>query len=575
MTDEVSQKTNDKCSVHAIVPPNIEPDQKHRFEAVRSAIKHAWDGYNGVILTPYRKSFKKFFGILPADDLMPLTSDGITWLHSGATLYDALDTLYIAGLKEEYEEALELTLSLPLPLHPTKIFEYSIRVLGSLLGAYSVTGDVRLLDRAVFTADSIIDGGFRSSPTALPRPFDVLAPLRSSVSFLNIGGMIMQRLYTSIYRLGRDYMKQHRVNSLAGFGSFSLEFAYLSKLTGNSKYKDASDAIFQHVQNHIGHGQVVGVIPSIWNVMKGLPSTQMSGLGGGSDSYYEYLIKNAILLQPLAEKIDIEMLESYIRTLDESFNGDHIGITFDENNVAYPTEGGSDYNHLLCFVPGMLAVGEKFYDEPLDFKYEKGDTLSLAKMLLDGCWTDYQSTPTKLGNEKAWISNEGKKNSDDPSFLLRPEYIESLFILYRITKDDIYRERAWDAFQMIEKYCKFSQGYTSLRNVFSTKGNRRRKDEMPSYFLGETLKYLLLIFSPDDYIDLHEFVFTTEAHPLRQIRTMEYTSSGDCDYATTTNQPTVLSLNLMFFVIVYCIFILARMNNPFSKKRRGDRKKNQ
>ena len=181
------------------------------------------------------------------------------------------------------------------------------------------------------------------------------------------------------------------------------------------------------------------------------------------------------------------------------------------------------------------------------------------------CFLSPHHTPHTTQNQR----------SDDPSFLLRPEYVESLFILYRITKDDIYRERAWDAFQMIEKYCKYSKGYTSLRNVFLTKGNRRRKDEMPSYFLGETLKYLLLIFSPDDYIDLHEFVFTTEAHPLRQIRTMENIRSGKCDYATTTNQPTVLSLNMMFFAIAYCIFILARMKNPFSQKRRGNRKKNQ
>lgn len=38
---------------------------------------------------------------------------------------------------------------------------------------------------------------------------------------------------------------------------------------------------------------------------------------------------------------------------------------------------------------------------------------------------------------------------------------------------------------------------------------------MPSFFVAETLKYLLLLFSPRDVLPLTEFVFNTEAHPVR------------------------------------------------------------
>jgi mannosyl-oligosaccharide alpha-1,2-mannosidase len=38
---------------------------------------------------------------------------------------------------------------------------------------------------------------------------------------------------------------------------------------------------------------------------------------------------------------------------------------------------------------------------------------------------------------------------------------------------------------------------------------------MQSYFLAETLKYLYLLFSPSSVIPLDEWVFNTEAHPLR------------------------------------------------------------
>ncbi|KAL6496881.1 Mannosyl-oligosaccharide 1 2-alpha-mannosidase mns2 [Orobanche gracilis] len=41
---------------------------------------------------------------------------------------------------------------------------------------------------------------------------------------------------------------------------------------------------------------------------------------------------------------------------------------------------------------------------------------------------------------------------------------------------------------------------------------------MQSFFLAETLKYLYLLFSPPSVISLDEWVFNTEAHPLK-IRT--------------------------------------------------------
>lgn len=44
-----------------------------------------------------------------------------------------------------------------------------------------------------------------------------------------------------------------------------------------------------------------------------------------------------------------------------------------------------------------------------------------------------------------------------------------------------------------------------------------KDDKMQSYFLAETLKYLYLLFSPPTVVSLDEWVFNTEAHPLRII----------------------------------------------------------
>lgn len=59
-----------------------------------------------------------------------------------------------------------------------------------------------------------------------------------------------------------------------------------------------------------------------------------------------------------------------------------------------------------------------------------------------------------------------------------------------------------------------SGGYTSINNVRDPDYTSPR-DKMESFFLGETLKYLYLLFSDDPgLISLDEYVFNTEAHPL-------------------------------------------------------------
>ena len=98
---------------------------------------------------------------------------------------------------------------------------------------------------------------------------------------------------------------------------------------------------------------------------------------------------------------------------------------------------------------------------------------------------------------------------------LRPETVESLFVLYRLTKDSQYRDWGWRIFQAIEAYTKVPEGgYSSIDNVEDTE-NPGFRDKMESFFLSETLKYLFLLFCDDDNVlSLDEWVFNTEAHPL-------------------------------------------------------------
>ena len=111
--------------------------------------------------------------------------------------------------------------------------------------------------------------------------------------------------------------------------------------------------------------------------------------------------------------------------------------------------------------------------------------------------------------------------------MLRPETIESLFIAYRLTGDQRYRDHGWRIFQAIEKHCRVEGGgYATIINV--DENPSRQEDKMETFFLvrqllwwcrarssglntdfqSETLKYLYLLFDNSDVIPLdREFCF--------------------------------------------------------------------
>lgn len=72
--------------------------------------------------------------------------------------------------------------------------------------------------------------------------------------------------------------------------------------------------------------------------------------------------------------------------------------------------------------------------------------------------------------------------SYDARYILRPETIESLFLAYRLTGNETYREEGWRIFEAIEKYCKLEGGgYSAVLNVDDV--NTERLDKMESFFL--------------------------------------------------------------------------------------------
>lgn len=81
---------------------------------------------------------------------------------------------------------------------------------------------------------------------------------------------------------------------------------------------------------------------------------------------------------------------------------------------------------------------------------------------------------------------DNTRSEDVPSFdaryILRPETVESLFLAFRLTGDQRYREWGWSIFQAIEKHCRVpSGGYAAILNVDEVPA--RQEDKMETFLM--------------------------------------------------------------------------------------------
>lgn len=108
----------------------------------------------------------------------------------------------------------------------------------------------------------------------------------------------------------------------------------------------------------------------------------------------------------------------------------------------------------------------------------------------------------------------GFVNFQSKKYILRPEAIESVFYMYRITGDVAWQEKGWRMFESIQKYTRTRLAYSAIDDVTSHVPFLR--DEMESFWSAETLKYFFLLFSEVDVLSLDEWVLNTEAHPFKR-----------------------------------------------------------
>ena len=423
-----------------------------RTHHIVKTMHRAWSAY-----TKYALGF---------DTLQPLTGTGINdFGNMATTAVDSLDTLWLLDMKKEFSEASSL-IQESIYKETVNVFETTIRILGGLLSAHLITNDSLFLKHAKDLGEKLI---YAFSKQHVP------------YSDLNL-----QTLDASNPSWGRSLSE----------ASLTLEFKHLSHISKESKCAraiDSSDELFRKEVRMRGFSLLQ---PTFKITSESLTWSGDIRLGGRVDSYYEYLLKEYV------RSGDLRYRESFIEAAHDMrklyrYQSEYIFIG-EENNL--------QMDHLVCFWPGTLALAiqEKVLpSEPF---------LQEAHLILNAC-LKMHVPPHNIAPEITSLSENGMYiKHQDAHNLLRPETLESLYMMWNLTKDEWYCDWSWNIFYSMEKATRVEYGYASIDDI--TSDTLKYRNSMPSYFLAETIKYAWLC---SEKKEMSSYVFNTEAHFLKRI----------------------------------------------------------
>jgi len=333
------------------------------------------------------------------------------------------------------------------------IFEASIRFLGGLLGAYTFTGDSILLQKAKEVGD-ILKHAF-DTPSGIPHNSINSQTLQGFSSF---GPCLVD----------------------AG-GSVQLEFAYLSHLTGNPEYVDKGLRAWQVIKPHKRPDNLYG---NFVNVMNGMIVSNEVSIGSFGDSFYEYVFKYYLL----TNETNSDIRNWFFDMGDSIVN---IAVKYEEDSYYIPDLFGDTkthkMQHLTCFVGGLLALAADYLPESKIDKRE--NYLNVAKGVGKFCKLMYEASPTKLSAETYNVYGNSM-SVGTRYWIMRPEAVESWFILYRKTGDPKYRQWTWELYEAIQKTSWAKFGYSGLNDAtFDSKDNVQQ-----SFFFGGNFEIYVLDF---------------------------------------------------------------------------------
>lgn len=329
------------------------------------------------------------------------------------------------------------------------------------------------------------------------------------------------------------------MNIIAAIGTLVLEWTRLSDLTNDPIYANlaqrAQDYLLEPENPDIAE-PYPGMLGTKVRIYDGGFADSSGGWGALSDSYYEYLIKMWVYDVRRFKKYRnrwIQAADSTMKYLASSpaSRPDLIFVAEYKDSESIAKHG----SHLACFIGGNFILGGQVLRQP---KYK-----IFGLRLVESCHMTYTATASGIGPErfgwdeslvphsqKEFFKQNGFYYGGQTEYQLRPEVIESYYHAYVVTKDNRYREWAWDAFLAINRTCRTPNGFATIRDVTVADGGGK-DDKQESFWFAEVLKYLFLIFNEDGIAGREkigfvagkgatrqEWVFNTEAHLLRTIK---------------------------------------------------------
>lgn len=429
---------------------------------------------------------------------------GLGWI-----IIDALDTAMIMNLTSRVAHAREwiahnLTYN---QSQDVNTFETTIRMLGGLLSAHFLSN--KYPEMASLTDD---DQGAPGEDLYLEKAMDLAN--RLSAAFESVSGLPYASILLDQYK-GVPSHDIGGVSSTAEATTVQLELKYLSKLTGEKNFWELGEKVMQVVDDNGARG---GLVPIYISPTTGKFSGNNIRLGSRGDSYYEYLIKQ-YLQTGKRETIYREMWEEALQGVRDYL------ITYTEPShftIIGERPNGLDgtllpkMDHLVCFMPGSIALAtteglsESEAKKLPSWSKKKEADMTLARELMQTCWGMYKYTATGLAAEITYFRigspplpesapHQAPENFDeapdaawrydfeihdlDRHNLQRPETVESLFYMWRITNEERYREWGWEMFKSFVEHTAVSDygGFTSLDNANTVPPKVR--DSMESFWL--------------------------------------------------------------------------------------------
>uniref|UniRef100_A0A665X196 alpha-1,2-Mannosidase n=1 Tax=Echeneis naucrates TaxID=173247 RepID=A0A665X196_ECHNA len=424
----------------------------------------------------------------PADELMPLSCRGRVRGEEpnrgdiddslgkfSLTLIDTLDTLVVLNKLDEFEDAVRKAVK-DVRLDNdvvVSVFETNIRVLGGLLGAHVMADLLRQQgNRMQWYQDELLHMAKELGHRLLP-------------AFNTTSGLPYPKVnlrYGVLNPLSRTGTESDTCTACAG--TMILEFAALSRMSGESVFekhaRKAMDVLWERRQKG---SDLVGTVINIHN---GEWVRRESGVGAGIDSYYEYLMKAYILL---GDHVFLERFNIHYSAIMKYISQPPLLLNVHMHNPTVSVRSWMD--SLLAFFPGLQVL--------------RGDlkpAIETHEML-------YQVTKQHKFLPEAFTT---EFRVHWGQHLLRPEFAESTYYLYKATGDPYYLRVGQSIVEKLNAYARVPCGFAAVQDVRTG----AHEDRMDSFFLAEMFKYLYLLFSEKNQlpIDIDDYIFTTEAHLL-------------------------------------------------------------